>query len=231
MCISFTCILFCYRSSITRGRPSIQMSSSLQEPSTSASSADYGGAENRSYMHSSSDAHLPTLDEEGDTEIPHPLRAAKGSMSSFPAVVEVSGTTTGPPRSASTSSFSQHHPRRTSVQSPHERQLSILDPMSDRVSTILVWQNLTVQAREDKRTEFFKRMKSYKNFVPKRKSLLHNTSGAITGGLWAVMGESSLPMHSFTFNLARPSRSIGLGQIDSPQHSGVSAGREHGRGR
>jgi hypothetical protein len=61
--------------------------------------------------------------------------------------------------------------------------------MSDRVSTILVWQNLTVSAREDKRKEFFQRIKSSKNFVPKRKDLLHNLSGAITGGLWAVMGK------------------------------------------
>ena len=69
-----------------------------------------------------------------------------------------------------------------------ERQLSPLDPMSDRVSTILVWQHLTVQIREDKRKEFFQRMKSYKHFAPKRKCLLNNISGAITGGLWAVMG-------------------------------------------
>jgi hypothetical protein len=70
-----------------------------------------------------------------------------------------------------------------------QRQLSPPDPMSDRVSTILVWQHLTVQIREDKRQEFFQRMKSYKHFTPKRKCLLNNISGAITGGLWAVMGE------------------------------------------
>ena len=69
-----------------------------------------------------------------------------------------------------------------------DRPLSPIDPMSDRVSTILVWQHLTVQIREDKRKEFFQRMKSYKHFTPKRKSLLNNISGAITGGLWAVMG-------------------------------------------
>jgi hypothetical protein len=61
--------------------------------------------------------------------------------------------------------------------------------MSDRVSTILVWKNLTVQIREDKKKEAFQRMKSYKTFVPKRKCLLNNISGAITGGLWAVMGK------------------------------------------
>ena len=80
---------------------------------------------------------------------------------------------------------------------PFERQLSPIDPMSDRVSTILVWQNLTVQIREDKRKEFFQRMKSYKKFVPKRKCLLHKVSGAITGGLWGVMG-NSLPFSALS---------------------------------
>ena len=43
--------------------------------------------------------------------------------------------------------------------------LSILDPMSDRVSTILVWQEFNCSCSiENKRTEFFKRMKSYKKF-------------------------------------------------------------------
>lgn len=53
-----------------------------------------------------------------------------------------------------------------------ERQLSPLDPMSDRVSTILVWQHLTVQIREDKRKEFFQRMKSYKHFAPEKKMFI-----------------------------------------------------------
>ncbi|CAF1013544.1 unnamed protein product [Adineta ricciae] len=82
------------------------------------------------------------------------------------------------------------HRQRSSDSDTFDRQLSVLDPMSDRVSTILVWQNLTVQIREDKRKEAFQRMKSYKTFVPKRKCLLNNISGAITGGLWAVMGPS-----------------------------------------
>ena len=72
-----------------------------------------------------------------------------------------------------------------------KRHDSVLDPMSDRVSTVLVWKNITVQIRQDKRKEFFQRLKSYKTFVPKRKCLLNNISGAITGGLWAVMGPSS----------------------------------------
>ncbi|CAF4369957.1 unnamed protein product [Adineta steineri] len=56
---------------------------------------------------------------------------------------------------------------------PFERQLSLLDPISDRVSTILVWERLTVLSREDKTTEFFRKVRS-----------------SITGGLWAVMGPS-----------------------------------------
>jgi hypothetical protein len=81
--------------------------------------------------------------------------------------------------------------RRSTGLEPFERQSSLPDPMSDRVSTILVWKNLTVSTREDKKTEFLQHIKSSKNFVPKRKSLLHNVSGAITGGLWAVIGTSS----------------------------------------
>ena len=140
--------------------------------------------------HSSSDTHLPTLNEEEMMDIQHPLRTpAASSTASFPAIYEVpTHTTHVPHRSGSSSSVAFHQPRRSSTQGPHERQLSILDPMSDRVSTILVWQNLTVQARENKRKEFFKRMKSYKNFVPKRKCLLNNINGAIAGGLWAVIG-------------------------------------------
>jgi hypothetical protein len=60
--------------------------------------------------------------------------------------------------------------------------------MSDRVSTILVWKNLVVSTREDKKKQFFQRL-TRKNPEPKSKRLLHNVSGAITGGLWAVMGK------------------------------------------
>ncbi|UJR22373.1 hypothetical protein I4U23_025435 [Adineta vaga] len=85
--------------------------------------------------------------------------------------------------------FNQYQPR-SSTSNPNDRQLSLLDPLSDRVSTILVWQSLSVSTRPDKKKEFFQRLKSYKDFVPKRKCLLNNVSGAITGGLWAVMGPS-----------------------------------------
>ena len=81
----------------------------------------------------------------------------------------------------------------------NQRQLSILDPFSDRVSTILVWKNLSVYTREDKAKEMFQRLKCWKKFEPKRKCLLNNISGAITGGLWAVMG-----MSFFSSCLERP---------------------------
>ena len=71
---------------------------------------------------------------------------------------------------------------------PSDRQLSIIDPLSDRVTTVLVWQNLTVCSREDKNTELVRKIRSCNRYVPKRKTLLNNVSGAITGGLWAVMG-------------------------------------------
>lgn len=74
-------------------------------------------------------------------------------------------------------------------QAPFERQLSILDPLSDRVSTILVWKSLTVSSREDKNRELFKKFRTCNQYVPKRKILLNDVSGAIAGGLWAVMGK------------------------------------------
>src|SRR5690349_12050888 len=47
------------------------------------------------------------------------------------------------PVSRPSSTHDQRSRRSTGV-GPYERQLSLLDPMSDRVSTILVWRNLTV---------------------------------------------------------------------------------------
>ncbi|CAF3756084.1 unnamed protein product [Rotaria sordida] len=96
-----------------------------------------------------------------------------------------------PPQS-SVSMISHQNRERNSVTDidPFHRQLSILDPLSDRISTILVWKNLTVLTREDKVTEFCRRLKCWKKLTLKRKRLLNNISGAITGGLWAVMGPS-----------------------------------------
>lgn len=72
---------------------------------------------------------------------------------------------------------------------PHDRQLSLIDPLSDRVTTVLVWQNLSVTSFEGKNREVMKKIRSCNRYVPKRKCLLNNISGAITGGLWAVMGK------------------------------------------
>jgi hypothetical protein len=167
------------------------------DPSSVESSPanDYGWKDNRSYVRNSSDTHLTTLNEEDGAYVNFPLGGVtSASSSAFPAIYEVSNDeantqTFTPPPTASSANFTQRQARQSSVIGPNERQLSILDPMSDRVSTILVWKNLTVQARPNKRKEFFKRLRSYKDFVPSRKFLLHNTSGAIAGGLWAVMGK------------------------------------------
>ena len=157
-----------------------------------------GGTDNQSYTRSISDHHLSGMNEEGNAVNRSARRVPSASSSSFPVIYEVasnesdqnkSGISFAPRSSASSAALAQQQRRQSGALGPHERQLSLLDPMSDRVSTILVWQNLSVQAREKKGKEFFQKMKSYKNFQPKRKCLLSNTTGAITGGLWAVMGE------------------------------------------
>ncbi|CAF1393833.1 unnamed protein product [Didymodactylos carnosus] len=84
--------------------------------------------------------------------------------------------------------FSRHKPHiSVSEIIRNQRLLSVIDPMSDRVSTILVWKNLTVSARDmnDNRSRIL-----HWNHKPKIKYLLSNISGAVTGGLWAVMGPS-----------------------------------------
>ena len=157
------------------------------------------GSENFGYIRNSSDHHLATLLEEDNSSVTI-LPRNSSSKNSFPVIYEASMEGRDPIRSES--SFT-HHPssssitlmqnqtrRRSSAQGPQDRQLSILDPTTDRVSTILVWKNLSVQARESKWREMMQYMKSYKKFVPKRKYLLHDTTGAITGGLWAVMGKA-----------------------------------------
>ena len=162
---------------------------------TESSGNDYGGRDNHSYAPTSSDPQLTTLNEQDDSDVKLPPRALSSStlrgISEVPTNIK-NTMTNGPPPSASSASFNQHQSRKSSALGPFDRQLSLLDPMSDRVSTILVWKNLTVEARPSKSTEFFKRMKSSKDFVPTRKSLLSNTSGAIAGGLWAVMGKYSV---------------------------------------
>jgi hypothetical protein len=185
-----------------------------------SSTTDYRGTDNRSYARSANDIHLPTLNEEESTDVKLSPPATTTSSSSFPIIYEeptptinmmTSTNSIGQPPSASSASFTHQSGRKSSALGLNERQLSILDPMSDRVSTILVWQNLTVQARQSKRKEFFKRIKSYKDFVPTRKCLLSNTSGAITGGLWAVMGKFSFSIYIIhILNIIITHRSIGF---------------------
>jgi len=193
------------------------MNSTSFDPS---STSDHGGTDNPSYERSVSDIHLPTLNEEESTDVKFPKWATSTSSSSFHVIYEepthttdmtTSGISNRSPPPASSASFTNQSTGKSSAFGPNERQLSILDPMSDRVSTILVWKNLTVQARPSKRKEFFNRMKSYKNFVPTRKCLLSNTSGAITGGLWAVMGRFSFHIYIIRIlNVIITYRSIGF---------------------
>lgn len=72
---------------------------------------------------------------------------------------------------------------------PADRKLSLIDPSDERVSTILVWRNLTVTSREKKSKEFLRKVTSCNRYIPKRKRLLNSVTGVITGGLWAVMGK------------------------------------------
>jgi hypothetical protein len=156
---------------------------------------------NSRYPRSQSTQQLPTVnqDERGQTKrLP---RISSGTPGTFSVIYEVptdadeTGITFAPPPSASSSNFNQlqQSKRRSTGTGTFERQLSILDPMSDRVSTILVWKNLIVSTREDKKKQFFQRL-TRKTPEPKTKRLLHNVSGAITGGLWAVMGKFSFTL-------------------------------------
>jgi hypothetical protein len=139
-----------------------------------------GSAGNRRYVRSQSDHQLPTVDQEDKTHVKQFPRVTTASTVSFPVIYEVPTDdedpartvfTFSPPPSASSSGYNEKK-RRSTGTGTFERQLSVLDPMSDRVSTILVWENIVVSTRKDK-----------------QKILLHNVSGAITGGLWAVMGK------------------------------------------
>ena len=145
------------------------------------SAGEDGGTDNRSFT----DQYRSPFNGHQTYDAKTPTRAASASPT---ALCSTHRESNGLSASICSTKANYHTHRQPSDDLTYERQLSLLDPLSDRVSTILVWQNITVQIRQDKRDEFFQRMKSYKNFVPKRKCLLHNVSGAITGGLWAVMG-------------------------------------------
>ncbi|CAF3828868.1 unnamed protein product [Adineta steineri] len=175
------------------------MTSTSPKLSSTTDTDDHNGTDNHSFTQNSSDNHLSTLNEEEITDTQNSTRDRSASSTSLPPTYDIAVHTPNkatseklkrPPGTGSYTRFVHNRSRQSNAVRSNERELSTLDPTSDRVSTILVWQNLTVQAREDKKKEFFKRLKSYKNFVPKRKCLLNDTSGAITGGLWAVMGSS-----------------------------------------
>ena len=157
---------------------------------STSSPNNYGGRDNRSYEQHSGDAYSTTQNEE-ENAVVRPATRASQSSTSLPGIAEIPSSMATVHQSSSSdfSNMNQRDRRKSGALGANERQLSIIDPLSDRVSTILVWEDLTVQARASKRAEFFQRLKPYKDFVPQRKFLLNKMSGAITGGLWAVMGK------------------------------------------
>ena len=143
-------------------------------------------------QHSSTEHH----EEKGPAK--RASRASLGMPGVFSVIYEVptdandTGITFVPPPPARSSNYvHQQEKRRSTGTGPFERQLSLLDPMSDRVSTILVWKNLVVFTRGDSKKQIIQRVRG-KTPEPTTKRLLHNLSGAITGGLWAVMGNFTL---------------------------------------
>ena len=163
-----------------------------------------------------------------------PSRASLATPGTFSVIYEVpsnaddTGITFAPPPPARSSNFIQQQERRRSTgTAPFERQLSILDPMSDRVSTILAWKNLVVFTRDESRKNKIKRVMG-KETETKSKRLLHHLSGAITGGLWAVMGKFIFLICSrCRFDIICIRRPIGFRQIDSSEHISLSFGCEY----
>jgi hypothetical protein len=170
----------------------------------------------RNYGPSQSDHQLSTMNQEERGNKKRMPRISSATPGLFSAIYEIltdvdeTGITFAPPPSASSSGYTHQQQRQSTGIEPHERQLSILDPMSDRVSTILVWKNLIVSTREDRKKQFCQKLSS-KNPEPKSKRLLHNVSGAITGGLWAVMGKFSFHIYIIRIlNVIIIYRSIGF---------------------
>ncbi|CAF4767961.1 unnamed protein product, partial [Rotaria socialis] len=134
------------------------------------------GQVNASFVGNPTDYQLQTISEEEYPQASGLLRGTAASASSFQVHYEAAsgedshGITFAPPPPAPSSAFTHHHQQhhRSNETGTFERQSSILDPMSDRVSTILVWKNLVVFTREDKKKLFFKRCLS-KNAEPKSK--------------------------------------------------------------
>ncbi|UJR27353.1 hypothetical protein I4U23_008645 [Adineta vaga] len=167
----------------------------MNSDSLKADNDDVFNNENRGYQRSNSDHELHTLKKESNEQLKRLPRSTSVSGAQISVIYEVPSDvnsdeiTFAPPPPAASAGYSHNQQRRSTGTGPHERQLSILDPMSDRVSTILVWQNLIVSTRISRRQVFIHKLKS-KGPPPTSKRLLHNVSGAITGGLWAVMGPS-----------------------------------------
>lgn len=154
---------------------------------------DDSSRENQQYSRSSSDHQISDANKEDRGTTKHLPRSASGTPGTFSVIYEVptdadeAGITFAPPPSASSANFQQHQQQRRSTGTgPFERQLSIIDPTSDRVSTVLVWKDIIVSTRKKQ----FCRNPFAKGPPPTAKRLLHKVSGAITGGLWAVMGKS-----------------------------------------
>ena len=175
----------------------------------------YGGSENESYVRSHSDQHISTTKEGDRLTLKQLPRISSAGASTFPVIYEGVAATNNSnstrdvscpsptwylPTSAPPTIHNQQMNKRATILGSLDRQLSLLDPMSDRVSTILVWQNLIVSTREDKKSQLVQRMKLSKNAAPKKKVLLHNISGAITGGLWAVMGTFFRSINNMNYN-------------------------------
>ena len=135
------------------------------------------GLENRGYARSQSENQLtPAKDirEEDLHHIRRLLRTTSAAASTFPS-----------------NQYSTVDLKDTTDSWKDERNVTLLDPMSDRVSTILVWQNITVSTREKKKKFWRNPFQTAPPSEPEKKDLLHGVSGAITGGLWAVIGEST----------------------------------------
>jgi hypothetical protein len=158
------------------------MKSTSSEITTNAIATD--DMINENHIRNPNDISFVTINE-NETDIKFGPRDLVVPRVPIPVIYEMS------PKLANRSSDNSQQQRESMDLGPYERQLSLLDPLSDRVTTILVWQNLIVSSREDRHKEIFKKLKSCNNYVSKRKCLLNNVSGAITGGLWAVMGELS----------------------------------------
>ena len=216
------------------------------EPNTSEARANQG-TENQGYVRSQSDHYLSSTKVEEDNrsidQIKRLLRANSAAASTFPIIDEIptdvkhASPSKSPLVGSSTSpspvpapGHPEHPAPASTVVDVCERQSSLLDPMSDRVSTILVWQNITVSALSDKKNPLVRCFKSSEPSESKKKCLLHGVTGAITGGLWAVIG-NSLPFSALScpvcLSLSLSVRSLRLWQIHLTQHLGLSSRREH----